>query len=239
MNTTLSLSSRWLAGYARRPLNVALLVAVPVIFVTLSAGTLADFADILSGGAHAGQVEAGWAAAVLAGVSGFCHVSQSRDADRRLAAAGSNARRVVASRLISVFVLAMLASAGAVLALRLRTDVAWTPRVMGATALFALVYAGFGVLIGTLVRSEMNGSLIVVFLWMFDVFTGPAMGGSAPFIRAFPLHFPTLVVTDVASGHGGPLGDLGDGLASQPSCSLRLRRLRTRCTCSAALARWK
>ncbi len=35
------------------------------------------------------------------------------------------------------------------------------------------------------------------------------MGGTAGIIRVFPLHFPTLVVTDVASGHAGPLGDLG------------------------------
>jgi hypothetical protein len=51
--------------------------------------------------------------------------------------------------------------------------------------------------------------LIVVFAWIFDVFFGPAMGGTAAMLRLFPLHFPTLVVTDVASGHSGSLGDLG------------------------------
>jgi hypothetical protein len=54
-----------------------------------------------------------------------------------------------------------------------------------------------------------NGSLLVVFVWMFDVFFGPAMGGTGAILRVFPLHFPTLVVTDVASGHAGPLGDVG------------------------------
>ena len=86
---------------------------------------------------------------------------------------------------------------------------AGTGRVIGATALFALIYTGFGVLVGALVRSELNGSLIVVFAWIFDVFFGPAMGGTATVLRLFPLHFPTLVVTDVASGHSGALGDLG------------------------------
>ncbi len=209
---TYRLTSRWLAEYARRPLNLVLLLVVPVIFVTMSAGTLADFADILGGVADLGEVEAataGWAAAVLAGVAGFFHVSTSRDADRRLAAAGAGAGRVVASRLVSTLALAALASAGALLALRVRTDLAGTPRVIGATLLFAVIYAGIGVTVGALVRSEMNGSLIVVFAWIFDVFFGPAMGGRAPFIRVFPLHFPTLVVTDVASGHAGRLGDLG------------------------------
>ncbi|MDW3221032.1 MAG: ABC transporter permease [Acidimicrobiales bacterium] len=212
MTTTVGFSSRWLAEYWRRPLNVVLLVAVPVVFVTLSAGALADFADILGGAADVGEVEAataGWAAAVLAGVAGFFHVSQSRDADRRLAAAGAGAGRVVASRLVSTLTLAALASVGALIALAARTDVAGTGRVIGATALFALTYTGFGVLVGALVRSELNGSLIVVFAWIFDVFFGPAMGGTATVLRLFPLHFPTLVVTDVASGHSGALGDLG------------------------------
>ncbi len=207
MTQMLLLSSRWLAEYARRPLNVVLLVAVPVIFVALSAGVLADFADILGGGADVGEVEAataGWAAAVLAG---FFHVSQSRDADRRLAGAGAG--KLVASRLVSVSALVALATVGAVVALSVRTNVAATWRVIGATVLFALIYAGFGVLVGALVRSEMNGSLIIVFAWIFDVFFGPAMGGTATILRLFPLHFPTLLVTGVATDHGGTLGDLG------------------------------
>lgn len=209
---TATLTGRWLVEYARRPLNLVLLVTVPVVFVTLSAGALSDFADILGGVTDLGEVEAataGWAAAVLAGVAGFFHVSSSRDADRRLAAAGAGAGRVVASRLASTVALAALASAGALFALGARTDLATTPRVIGATVLFALIYAGIGVTVGALVRSEMNGSLIVVFAWIFDVFFGPAMGGTATFIRIFPLHYPTLVVTDVASGHAGALGDLG------------------------------
>lgn len=209
---TAALTSRWLAEYGRRPLNLVLLVAVPVIFVTLSAGALSDFADILGGTADLGEVEAataGWAAAVLAGVAGFFHVSTSREADRRLAAAGAGTRRVVTSRLLSTMALAALAAVGALVALRVRTDLATTFRVIGVTALFALIYVGIGVTVGALVRSEMNGSLIVVFAWIFDVFFGPAMGGTAAVLRVLPLHFPSLVVTDVASGHGGALGDLG------------------------------
>ena len=208
-----ALTSRWLVEYGRRPLNVVLLVVVPVIFVTLSAGALGDFADILGGvGADLGDVDAataGWAAAVLAGVAGFFHVSMSRDADRRLAAAGAGASRVVISRLVSAIALAVLATIGALVALRVRTDLATSPRVIGATLLFALIYVGIGVTVGALVRSEMNGSLIVVFAWIFDVFFGPAMGGTASFVRIFPLHFPTLIITDVAAEHAGSLNDIG------------------------------
>jgi hypothetical protein len=39
------------------------------------------------------------------------------------------------------------------------------------------------------------------------------MGIDSPALRVFPLHFPTTVVIDTASGHAGPLGDLGISLA--------------------------
>jgi hypothetical protein len=210
------LSGRWVAEYGRRPLNVVLLIVVPVVFVTLSAGALADFADILGGDANLGSVEAataGWAAAVLAGVAAFFHVSQSRDVDRRLAAAGGGAVRVVASRLVSTLLLAAAASIGALVALGVRTDLATSARVIAATGLSAVIYTGLGVLVGASVRSELNGSLIIVFAWIFDVFFGPAMGGTAEFLRLFPLHFPTLVITGVASGHSGAFGDVGISVA--------------------------
>ncbi|WP_370327595.1 ABC transporter permease [Euzebya sp.] len=206
------LSWRFLAEYARRPLNLALLALVPLVFVTLSAGAIADFATALGGITELGTVEAataGWAASLLAGVAGFFHITGSHEVDRRLAAAGAGPLRVVTARLVSAMALAGIAATGALLALGLRTDVAGSPRVIGATVLMALIYLGIGTVVGASVRSEVNGSLLLVFIWLFDVFLGPAFGGGGALLRTFPLHFPTLVVTDVASGHGGPVGDLG------------------------------
>jgi hypothetical protein len=214
MTTVLTL--RGLQEYARRPLNLVLLVVVPVVFVTLSAGALADFADALGGQVAFGAIEAasaGWAAAILAGIAGFFHVAGSREPDRRLAAAGAGTLRVVIARTASAFVLAALAAAGALIALGLRTGLGDAPRAIGATVLFAVIYLAIGTAVGALVRSEMNGSLLIIFIWIFDVFMSPAMGIDSPALRGFPLHFPTLVVTDLASGHSGPLGDLGIALA--------------------------
>jgi hypothetical protein len=211
------LTWRYLVDYARRPLNLALLVVVPLVFVTLSAGAIADFARLLGGSASIGQLEAataGWAAAFLAGVAGYFHVSTSRAADRRLAVASSATAPVVAARLTSTLALATVAGSGALLALVVRTDVADLGRAIAATAMFAAIYLGIGALLGALVRSEVNGSLLLVFVWMFDVFFGPAMGRTDTLItRAFPSHFPTLVMLDATTTHGGPLGDLGAALA--------------------------
>lgn len=208
---------RYLLEYARRPLNLVLLAAVPVVFVALSAGALADFGRILGAETTVGQLEAataGWAAAFLAGVAGFFHVAGSRDADHRLASAGSATASVVTARLASSLLLAAVAAAGALLALAVRTDVADPARAVVATGMFAVIYLGIGATIGALVRSEVNGSLLLIFVWMFDVFLGPGMGDADSLVnRVFPAHFPTLVMLDASTEHAGSLGDLGASLA--------------------------
>jgi hypothetical protein len=211
--TTL-LTVRGLQEYARRPLNLFLLVVVPVVFVTLSAGALADFSSALGTSADVGAIEAasaGWAAAILAAVAGFFHVAGSRDADRRLAATGpgSGTLPVVLARAWSAVALAALASLGALAALAVRTGIDDPARTVGATVLFALIFLGVGIAVGALVRSEMNGSLLIIFIWIFNVFLSPAMGIDAAALRVLPLHYPTQVITATESGHAGALGDLG------------------------------
>jgi hypothetical protein len=213
---TATLTLRGLQEYARRPLNLVLLVVVPVIFVTLTAGALADFSAALGSGGTRGAIEAasaGWAAAVLAGIAGFFHIAGSSEPDRRLAAAGAGTLRVVLARTYSAVILATAAAAGALVALAARTGLAEAPRAVGATVLFAVIFLAVGMTVGALVRSEMNGSLLIVFFWIFNVFLSPAMGVDSPALRVLPLHFPNQVITDVASGHAGPLGDLGISLA--------------------------
>jgi hypothetical protein len=209
---TAALSATFLRDYARRPLNVVLLLVVPVVFVTLSAGTMVDFAEILGGLADLGSLEAataGWAAAVLAGIGGFFQVVGSRNADRRLAAAGSGTWPVVAARLASGFALALVASAGALGALVVRTGIDDVPRTVAVTVMFALIYLGIGAAVGAVARDELNGSLVVLFIWMFDMFLGPGFSAShALILRIFPTHHPTLVMLDLDSGHSTATTDL-------------------------------
>ncbi len=214
---TLALTGRYLVEYARRPLNLALLVLVPVIFVAVAAGALADFAELLGGAADAVALEsaaAGWAAAFLAGVAGFFHVTGSHAPDRRLAAAGTGTSRVVAARLGSALVLALLAAVAALAALALRTGIDDVPRAVGGTVLFALTYLAIGSSTGALVRSEVNGSLLIIFVWLLDVFLGPAMTGGTDvtLVQGFPTHYVSLVMLDTPSGHSQPLGDVGFAL---------------------------
>jgi hypothetical protein len=213
MTVTTRLTGRYLAEYARRPINLVLLVLVPLIFVFLTSGAIADFADVLGFAGDPAKLvapTAGWAAAFIAGVAGFFHVLGSRDADRRLAAAGMGARRIVAGRLASGLALALLAAGASLVALALRTGLADPGRAIAGTVMLSVIYLGIGVAVGSLVRSDVNGSLVVIFIWMFDVFLGPAMTGSDIWItRLFPSYFVTLVMLDTPSEYAGPIGDLG------------------------------
>ncbi|MEO5680740.1 MAG: ABC transporter permease, partial [Acidimicrobiales bacterium] len=214
MTTMTSLvGRRALLDYARRPLNLVLLVAVPVVIVFVWGAALADLSKLTGGSGDRTQIEAataGWAAAALAGLAGFFQVTGSRSADQRLAAAGRRTAAVVAGRLGAAFGLALLAAAGGLVALAARSGLNDPLRAISATVLTAVIYLSLGVLVGTFIRSDMNGSLIVTLAWVFDLFLGPALsGGTSPITRVLPLHFPTLVLTGQASGHAGPLGDVG------------------------------
>ena len=214
MNTMPALvGKRAVADYSRRPLNVVLLVVVPVVLVYVWGPSLADFSKLFGGSGDLAQIEAataGWAAAALAGLAGFFQVSGARATDRRLAAASGRTGSVVVGRLGASLCLALLAATGGLVALAARTGITSPFRAVSATVLIAVIYLALGVLVGTFVKTEMNGALLVSLVWVFDVFLGPAMGsGPSLMTRVLPLHFPTLVLTGLVTGHAGPVGDVG------------------------------
>ena len=168
----------------RAPFTLALLVVVPILFVLAAAGVLSDFASVLGGalaGDAAAALSAGWAAAFISGALGFFQAASSRGADRRLALAGLGPARVAASRIAASVGLAVIAAAAAFAALVIRVDVAHPWHAAVAVLAFALLYLAIGVLIGSVVTDPLEGSLLVVFVFLLDAFAGPGMsGGSAP-----------------------------------------------------------
>lgn len=205
---------RALLDYARRPLNLVLLVAVPVVIVVALSGQLASFSKLVSTTAtplHLDVATAGWAAAAVAGLAGFFQVVGSRTSDRRLAAVSAHgATPVVLGRLFAAVVLAVAAAAASLAALAVEGGIADPARAIPAVVLVAVTYVAIGVLAATLVRSEMNGALVVSVIWMLDVFVGSGLGGGTSLItRIFPLHFPTMILTGQAAHHGGPISNLG------------------------------
>lgn len=214
---TTVLARRFLAEFARRPVNLILLVVVPVVFVALSAGVWAKFGQMVGTAIDPTSLVAatgGWAAAFLAGMAGYFHVSGARDADRRLATAGAPTSRIVAARMMSGLVLAAVGVAASLAALAVRTGIGDTPRTIAATAMFAAIYLAIGAVVGVLVRDEVNGAVVILFIWMVDVFLGPGMaGGDHLATRFLPTHFVTMLMTGAVPDHAGPLGNAGAALA--------------------------
>ncbi len=214
--TTVVFVRRFLADYARNPVNLLLLVVVPMVFVVVVGGSLADFAELLGGvgGPAVEAATAGWAAAFLAGIAMYFQTAATRDTDRRIVIAGLASPCLVAARLLTGVILAVLISGAALLSLAVRVGIDDPGRAIAGTVMFAVIYVAIGSLVGTFSGNPVNGTVIVLFVWIFDVFFGPVMGaGDRLATRGLPTHFVTLWMVDLPSRHGGRLGDLGWALA--------------------------
>jgi hypothetical protein len=101
----------------------------------------------------------------------------------------------------------------ALAALWARTGIDDPARVAAGTLMFAMIYLAIGAIVGALVRNPVNGTVLILFVWIIDVFFGPAIGASdEPVTRGLPTHFVSLWMADLPLRHGGRLGDLGIAL---------------------------
>jgi hypothetical protein len=209
---------RFLADYARNAVNLLMLVLVPVAFVAAAAGSLAQISKLLSGtaapGAAVPTVTAGWAAAFIAAIAAYFQIRAARSADRRLVLAGLPAGQLAVARALTGLALAVVASAAALVTLAVRGGIDHPGRVVAGTLMFAVIYLAIGALVGTLVASPVNGTVLIFFVWIVDVMFGPVFGSpTRPAGRVFPTHFLTMWMTDLPSHHAGRVGDLGWALA--------------------------
>lgn len=193
----------------RAPFTLALLVVIPAVFVASAAGALSDFAGAL-GGALAGDaavaLSAGWAAAFISGTLGYFQAASSRGADLRLALAGLGAARVALSRIAASIALAVIAAGAAFVALVVRVDVAHPLHAAVGVLAFALLYLAIGVMIGSVVTAPLEGSLLVVFVFLLDAFSGPGMSGGPPPPWAIGQKAADILIAG-AGGRGSPAGD--------------------------------
>ncbi|GGC12978.1 hypothetical protein [Cellulomonas carbonis] len=204
--TSALLARRFVSDHLRNPINLLVLVAVPVAFVLVAAGPLAEAGETLgTGGVSIDSITAGWAAGFIAGVGMYFQVSAARFSDRRLVIAGLPRATLVTGRLVSGGVLAGLASGSALAALAIRTGLDQPSTVVVGTALFAVIYLAVGAMVGSVVANPVNGTMLLLFVWILDVFFGPAMtGADTAALRVLPTHFVTLWIMGADPGHGGP-----------------------------------
>ncbi len=208
-------SGSFLREQIRAPLNLVLLVAIPLFFVLIFASILDQFAkalggDLMSGGAT--SISAGWAAAFLCGTLAFFQVSSSRKADRRLALAGLGAGRVALSRIVAAVALGMVVSVVAYLTLWLRSGIEHPLHAAAAIFIFAAIYIGIGALIGAFVHDPLSGSLLVMLVFSLDAFTGPQMT-SSQILGYTPTRDAANILIAAGAGQGSPASDWIGALA--------------------------
>jgi hypothetical protein len=215
MSALLDAGGSFLREQIRAPLNLVLLVAIPIFFVLIFASVLGEFAEALGGSLAeqaATSISAGWAAAFLCGALAFFQVVSSREADRRLALAGLGAGRVAISRIAAALLLGAIVSLVAYLTLWLRSGVEHPLHAAAAILLFAAIYIGIGALIGAFVRDPLSGSLLVVLVFSLDVFSGPAMTSNGGLANFTPTRDAASLLIAAGGGHGSPVSDwLGAG----------------------------
>ena len=202
-------SGSFLREQIRAPLNLFLLVAVPIFFVLIFASVVGEFAKALGGtlaSESATAISAGWAAAFLCGTLAFFQLNSSREADRRLAMAGLGAWRVAASRIASSVALGLIVSVVAYLTLLVVSGVEHPPHAAAAIFFFALIYIGIGSLIGVLVRDPLSGSLLVVLVFAVDAFTTPQMTSNTA-LAVTPSQDAANLLIAAGGGQGSPTSD--------------------------------
>ncbi|MEZ3115812.1 hypothetical protein RYH80_07765 [Halobaculum sp. MBLA0147] len=161
-----------LRALARRRAVVAGAVVLPPVVVWVYGVALASFpglpglsADPATLGRVTGAL---FAAAFLAGLVGLFETVAARSGDERAAVAGLPRSVTVVARVATVGCAAAVASISALATLAVGVDVA-APLVAAAVLLLAAsVYGLLGVVVATLRPTELEGSLVLVFLADLD-----------------------------------------------------------------------
>lgn len=186
-----------LSEFVRQPTTVGFLVILPPIVIETFAAAVESFPQLAASGLApetAGRLTgAVFAVAVLAGVVGLFQVISARSGDERLLLCGYSRGSLLASRMATVSAAAIV---GTGVAFGTFLGRAGTTPEAPAIALGVLLGAGvlyglLGVLVGTILPRELEGSLVLVFLVDIDLV---ASSGFFEFdtrlVELFPLYHP-------------------------------------------------
>ena len=203
---------RFLSEAARNRVTLGMLVVVPTVFVAVAGDAIADAGELLGGqgGPQAETAAAGWTAGFVASIAMYFQIRSARAADRRLVLAGLAPARLVAARLATGAALALVATLASYATLVVRFGVDHPARVAAGTLMFAVLYLALGAVTGAGVANPVNGTVLILFVWLLDVVFGPAFRpADARVSRVLPTHYLSLWMMDLPSHHGGRPGDLG------------------------------
>lgn len=157
-----------LVELGRQPVTLAMLLVLPPVVVEVYGVAMESFpvapsmaADPATVGRMTGTL---FAVAFLAGLVGLFQIISAQDGDERLAVAGFPRPAMLAARLATMAVVAGLAAAVAYAVFGSRVAVEAPALAFAVLVLSGLLYGLLGVVVGSLVPRELEGSLVLVFL---------------------------------------------------------------------------
>jgi len=181
--------------YVREPMNLVLLLVLPPLFIVAMSSAISTFSGVLGGnlGERAGAGLSGlWAASILTGVASFFLASASARVDGRLVLAGLHPTSLTAAHVTATLTIALVTTTVSV-GILLATQTVGRPEVLFAAILAAaLIYGFIGSLLSVYVRGDLEGSFVIILLFMLDAFVGgPLAAGEGVFAESLPLHSPS------------------------------------------------
>jgi hypothetical protein len=191
-------------SFFREPFNLALLIALPALSIQTYGIGLEKFPDVgflgkLGPLATTGRITgAVFAVGALAGVLGLFQLISAREADRRLSICGYPAADLLVSRFITLVAISLvIAGVGTGTLVALLSDpVGSILFTFVGLALAGFIYAMLGMLVGSVLPRELEGSLTLVILAEFDNLLASGIFQIKDGITQFsPLSYPHEIVT--------------------------------------------
>lgn len=186
-------------SFLREPLNLVLVLVVPLLVVEgfgQAMSSLPETPTMQAVPADAGRMlGAVFSTAFLAGILGLFQAIDARSADERLVLTGFPPSTLLVTRLVTILLVAGVAAA-------FSFGVLWyslTPEspvlTFGFLVAGGVSYALVGVLVGTILPREFEGSLVMVFIANMDAFFGSSMSKVETTLTHYlPLYYPRRLV---------------------------------------------
>jgi ABC-2 type transport system permease protein len=194
----------FLREYYRNTINLVLLAIIPVLLIYTFGDALGRLSDLfgqfltLEMGKSMGAL---WAAAFLTGITGFFMMIGAQSADRRLVRAGYSPVTVVVLRAAAVGVIGGIVSLVSYGVLLTQLTPVNYLQALVVIYLGALIYGAIGILIGSIIHSELEGSFALLFFFVMDAFIGsPLFGATAQAFVFLPTHYPTKILLSLTAG---------------------------------------
>jgi hypothetical protein len=193
--------------YSRQPINLFLLVILPPLFVLALGSAFSTFSDVLGGNVSERQgsaMAAVWVAALLSGSAAFFVLSASRRADERLVLSGLGLAALEGAHAAAGVVLAVGTGSIGFLVVILTNDVSSPLELWMAIVAGAVAYSALGATIAFVIEGDLEGSFVIILVFMLDAFVaGPLGGPSGLWPNFFPLHHSSEIAMDAVI-HAGP-----------------------------------